>query len=436
MLGCAATAPWGSFSATLHRGMAVTASTVKSERGVSDDRDFRLYLSGLFLGTLAIQIQSVAVGWQVYNITSSPLALGYVGLAQFLPMAACTLPAGNTADRFERRLIIVISYFAQAVAAGLFLALSLMKANEVRSFYAVLALFAAARAFAGPASQSFVPMLVPQDRFPQAVAWSSATSKIAVIVGPALGGAIYILGPAVAYGVCLILFIVVAMVTAAMRTASRRYPEEPGVTGLERLTAGIAYVRGNSIILGAISLDLFAVLLGGATAMLPIYARDILRVGPEGLGLLRSAPALGAVFLGFLLGRMPLQRNAGVVMFAAVTIFGIATIVFGLSGNFFLSMAGLAVLGASDMASVYVRATIVQLATPDAMRGRVSAVNRLFIGASNELGEFESGVTASWFGTVPSVVIGGFGTLVVVVIGLCLFPSLRQIDKLTDVATS
>ena len=209
MLGCAATAPWGSFSATLHRGMAVTASTVKSERGVSDDRDFRLYLSGLFLGTLAIQIQSVAVGWQVYNITSSPLALGYVGLAQFLPMAACTLPAGNTADRFERRLIIVIGYFAQAVAAGLFLALSLMKVRDVRSFYAVLALFAAARAFAGPASQSFVPMLVPQDRFPQAVAWSSATSKIAVIVGPALGGAIYILGPAVAYGVCLILFIVV-----------------------------------------------------------------------------------------------------------------------------------------------------------------------------------------------------------------------------------
>jgi MFS family permease len=330
----------------------------------------------------------------------------------------------------------VISYFAQAAAAGLFLALSFMKVREVRSFYAVLALFAAARAFAGPASQSFVPMLVPQDRFPQAVAWSSATSKIAVIVGPALGGAIYILGPAAAYGVCLILFIVVAMVTAAMRTASRRYPEEPGVTGLERLTAGIVYVRDNSMILGAISLDLFAVLLGGATALLPIYARDILRVGPEGLGLLRSAPALGAVFLGFLLGRMPIQRNAGVVMFAAVTIFGIATIAFGLSGNFFLSMAALAVLGASDMVSVYVRATIVQLATPEAMRGRVSAVNRLFIGASNELGEFESGVTASWFGTVPSVVIGGIGTLVVVVLGLCLFPGLREIDKLTDVATS
>jgi MFS family permease len=415
--------------------MAATVSTAHSERGVLDNRDFRLYLMGLFVGTLAIQIQSVAVGWQVYNITSSPLALGYVGLAQFLPMAACTLPAGNIADRFERRLIIVIGYLAQAVAAGLFLALSLMKVSEMGAFYAVLALFASARAFAGPASQSFVPMLVPQDRFPQAVAWSSATSKIAVIVGPAIGGAIYILGPAVAYGVCLILFIVVAMVTTAMRTASRYYTEEPGVTGVERVAAGIAYVRGNPIILGAISLDLFAVLLGGATALLPIYARDILRVGPEGLGLLRSAPALGAVFLGFLLGRMPIQRNTGVVMFAAVTIFGIATIVFGLSSNFFLSMAALAVLGASDMASVYVRGTVVQLATPDAMRGRVSAVNRLFIGASNELGEFESGVTASWFGTVPSVVIGGIGTLVVVVIGLCLFPSLREIDKLTDVAT-
>jgi MFS family permease len=415
--------------------MAVTASSVSSERGVLDNRDFRLYLAGLFVGTLAIQIQSVAVGWQVYNITSSPLALGYVGLAQFLPMAACTLPAGNIADRFERRLIIVIGYLAQAVAAGLFLALSLMKVSEMGAFYAVLALFAAARAFPGPASQSFVPMLVPQERFPQAVAWSSATSKIAVIVGPAIGGAIYILGPAVAYGVCLILFIVVAMVTTAMRTASRYYTEEPGVTGLGRVAAGIAYVRGNPIILGAISLDLFAVLLGGATALLPIYARDILRVGREGLGLLRSAPALGAVFLGFVLGRVPIQRNAGAVMFAAVTIFGIATIVFGLSGNFFLSMAALAVLGASDMASVYVRGTVVQLATPDAMRGRVSAVNRLFIGASNELGEFESGVTASWFGTVPSVVIGGIGTLVVVVLGLCLFPSLREIDKLTDVAT-
>jgi MFS family permease len=399
---------------------------------VLSHRDFRRYLLSVFLGILAIQIQSVAVGWQIYAIARSPMALGYVGLAQFLPIMACTIPAGHLADRFDRRLILAASYLAEAVAAGLFVALALAAPNVIWPFYAVLALFGAARAFAGPAAQSFVPLLVPADLFPQAVAWSSSTFSVAVIAGPALGGAIYILGPAVAYAVCMSLFVSVAILTMTIRK-SVSYPAETDLTVLERITAGISYVRSKPIILGSFSLDLFAVLLGGASALLPIYARDILHVGPVGLGLLRSAPALGAAILGYVIGRMAMNRHVGLAMFACVAIFGISTIVFGLSRNFALSLAALFVLGASDIVSVYVRTTITQLATPDSMRGRVSAVKLLFVGASNELGEFESGLTATLFGTVPSVVIGGIGTLAVVAIWLRLFPSLREVDRLSDV---
>jgi MFS family permease len=397
-------------------------------------RDFRRYLSAGFLAILAIQIQSVAVSWQIYSIARTPLALGYVGLFQFLPMMACTIPAGHLADRFDRRLILVISYLFSAIAAGGFLGLAITRTTIIWPFYAVLTLFGAARAFAGPASQSFVPLLVPPDQFPQAVAWNSSTSQIAVIAGPAIGGAIYILGPAVDYGVCLLLFLTIAIVILSIESRSARYEVEADTTIFERITAGVAYVWRKPLILGAFSLDLFAVLLGGATALLPVYARDILHVGPLGLGVLRSAPALGAAMLGLMLGQMVRrQRHAGLAMFACVAIFGIATIVFGLSENFALSMAALFVLGASDMVSVYVRTTLTQLATPDAMRGRVSAVNRLFVGASNELGEFESGITATWFGTVPAVVIGGVGTLVIVAVWYRLFPSLREVDRLSEV---
>ena len=397
-------------------------------------RDFRRYLSAGFLAILAIQIQSVAVSWQIYNIARTPLALGYVGLFQFLPMMACTIPAGHLADRFDRRLILVISYLFSAIAAGGFLGLAITRTTIIWPFYAVLTLFGAARAFAGPASQSFVPLLVPPDQFPQAVAWNSSTSQVAVIAGPAIGGAIYILGPAVDYGVCLLLFLTIAIVILSIESRSARYEVEADTTIFERITAGVAYVWRKPLILGAFSLDLFAVLLGGATALLPVYARDILHVGPLGLGVLRSAPALGAAMLGLMLGQMVRrQRHAGLAMFACVAIFGIATIVFGLSENFVLSMAALFVLGASDMVSVYVRTTLTQLATPDAMRGRVSAVNRLFVGASNELGEFESGITATWFGTVPAVVIGGVGTLVIVAVWYRLFPSLREVDRLSEV---
>jgi MFS family permease len=396
-------------------------------------RDFRRYLSAAFLAILATQIQSVAVSWQVYSIARTPLALGYVGLFQFLPMMACTIPAGHMADRFDRRLILVISNFCSAIAAGCFLTLALTRTTVIWPFYAVLVIFGASRAFAGPASQSLVPLLVPQDQFPQAVAWASSTSQVAVIAGPAIGGAIYILGPAVDYGVCLILFATVAIVMMGIRSRGMRYEAEADTTAFERITAGIAYVWRKPLILGAFSLDLFAVLLGGATALLPVYARDMLHVGPLGLGVLRSAPALGAAMLGLALGQQALQRRAGLAMFACVAIFGVATIVFGLSENFALSIGALFVMGASDMVSVYVRTTLTQLATPDAMRGRVSAVNRLFVGASNELGEFESGVTATWFGTVPAVVIGGVGTLVIVAVWYRLFPSLREVDRLSEV---
>jgi MFS family permease len=300
----------------------------------------------------------------------------------------------------------------------------------------VLALFGAARAFAAPASQALLPRLVLEENFPRAVALTSSTRQTAVIVGPALGGAIYILGPATAYVVCTLLFATVAILITTLRTQNVPIAHHSDSGALRRVMAGIAYIRRKPIILGAISLDLFAVLLGGATALLPIFARDILHVGPVGLGLLRSAPALGAATLGFNLTRRPIGKKVGMMMFGCVAVFGIATIVFGLSRNFALSLGVLVVMGASDMVSVYVRSSLVQLATPDAMRGRVSAVNYLFIGASNELGEFESGVTAAWFGSVPAVIIGGIGTLVVVGLWMLLFPELRKVDRLSDVISS
>jgi len=404
-----------------------------SEAAVSGQRDFRQYIASTFCATIAMMIQSVAVAWQVYDLTRNPLALGYVGLFQFLPLAIFALPAGALADRIDRRAMLATTYVVQALCAALFVAMALETPRSILPFYAVLALFGTARAFAAPASQSLLPRLVPEDRFPRAVALTSSTRQTGVIVGPALGGAIYLLGPAIAYGTCLVFFAAVTILIATLKVRTAPAPRTAGSSRLAHITAGIAYIRGKPVILGAISLDLFAVLLGGATALLPIYARDILHVGPIGLGLLRSAPALGAATMGLTLARRPLGERVGATMFACVTSFGLATIVFGVSRNFALSMVSLVVLGASDMVSVYVRLSLVQLATPDAMRGRVSAVNYLFIGASNELGEFESGVAAAWFGTVPSVVIGGIGTLIVVGLWMLMFPDLRDVNRLSDV---
>lgn len=396
-------------------------------------RDFKLFLLAMFLASLASAAQSVAVSWQIYDIVRDPLALGYAGLAQFLPMAILALPAGDLADRRNRRTILSIGFVVQALCAGALLALTYADYRVIAPFYIVLAMLGIVRAFVRPASDAFLPLLVPAEQFPEAVAWTSSARQVATIAGPALGGLLYVFGPISAYGMCLAMFSVVALAFALIHTRSVHEAPPPGQSAFARVTAGIKYLWTQPIILGAISLDLFAVLLGGATALLPIYARDILHVGPGGLGLLRSAPALGAAVMGLGLVRIPLRRSAGMVMFACVAIFGVATIVFGLSRNFGLSLGALVVLGASDMISVYVRHTLTQLATPDAMRGRVSALNSLFIGTSNELGEFESGVTAAWFGTVASVVIGGIGTIGVVGLWMWIFPSLRQVDDLIEV---
>jgi MFS family permease len=358
--------------------------------------------------------------------------LGYVGLAQFLPLAALFFLAGDIADRHNRRRILTTAYAVQAFATAILLALTLLSSKSQWPFYGVLVLLGSARAFSQPAGQSFLPQLVSGERFQQAVAWTSSARQTAVIFGPALGGVIYIWGPAAAYAVCLALFFATTIAMGTLRTDSQLRSHDPTVSALRRVTAGVRFIRSKPLLLGAISLDLFAVLLGGATALLPIYARDILRVGPSGLGLLRSAPALGAALTGMLLGRIPLRRHTGLTMFACIAIFGAATIVFGLSTDFTRSIVALVILGAVDMVSVYVRSTLVQLGTPDEMRGRVSAVNSLFIGASNQLGGFESGVTAAWFGTVPSVVIGGSGTILVVAFWMVLFPSLRKLDRLSD----
>jgi len=401
-------------------------------RSVLKYRDYRLFLGARLLMTAAIQIQSVAVGYQVYELTSDPLQLGFVGLAQFLPMLVLILPAGDLADRFNRRTILLISCLLEAVVAAAFFALTVFKVEALWAFYLVLALFGVVRTLSAPASQSLVPLLVPPEHLSKGIAWSSSTFQTATIVGPALGGTIYLLGPDAAYSICFVLALLVAGLFAAMRV-SMAPRDIKNSTAFQRAVAGIHYVRAHPIILGAISLDLFAVLLGGATALLPVYAKDILHVGAFGFGLLRAAPALGAAVTGFWLGYRPLNRKTGSWMFGCVALFGVATIVFGLSENFVVSLVALVVLGASDMVSVFVRSTLIQAATPDAMRGRVSAVGMLFVGASNELGEFESGGAAHLVGTVPAVVIGGLGTLGVVGLWMWLFPALRKVDRLSDV---
>ncbi len=399
-----------------------------SARAVLAIRDFRLFVATRFLAVIAYQMVGVAVGWQVYALTRDPLFLGYVGLSEFLPAFLLALPAGHVADRFDRRRILVGCLLLQTAATLALLALALTRAPAVGAIFAVVAVTGVSRAFLAPATQSLLPLLVPMEVFPRAVALSSTTMKVAMIAGPAVGGLLYAFGPAVVYGVAVGLSLASAL--SATRLRSRLVTHAAVAGGLDGLLAGVHYVRSRQDILGAVSLDLFAVLLGGATALLPIYARDILLVGPTGLGLLRGAPAVGAAAMALVLAQRPLESRAGVKLFAAVALFGLATIAFGLSRSFPLSLAALAVLGAADMVSVVVRQTLVQIRTPDRMRGRVSAVNWVFIGASNELGEFESGLTAAWFGTVPAVVIGGIGTLVVAAVWAWRFPELRRIDRL------
>jgi MFS family permease len=348
-------------------------------------RDFRLFVVARFLSTMSLQMQSVAVGWQVYDLTQDPIALGYVGLALFLSVAICTLPAGDLADRVDRRFLLAASYLLQAVCSVLFLVVTFGGTTAMWPFYGIMALFGVGRAFAQPASQSFVPFLVPRPQVSSAVAWSSSASQIATIVGPAAGGILYAFGAATVYGTCLAAFLGVSVATAAIRTRVKIAAAEPGVTALGRLLAGIAYVKRAPIVLGAISLDLFAVLLGGALSLLPVYARDILHVGPEGLGVLRSAAAVGATATAIIVANVPLKRHAGLAMFGAVALYALCTLTFGVSTSYALSIAALAIMGAADQISVVTRNTVVQLATPEDMRGRVSALHMLFVGTSSRV---------------------------------------------------
>jgi len=404
-----------------------------SDTTVYRQRDFIFFAIARFLGTSAMMVQSVAIGWQIYDMEHTPLALGLVGLCQFLPMFLFTLPAGEMSDRFDQRKVLVGAQVVLALCSGLFLLLSIFAVKTALAYYAVLVVFGVGRGFASPSGQSLLAFLVPPERLPRAIALNSSVFMVAVIAGPALGGFLYVYGPDVTYGLCLVNLLTCAALMAVV--GGRRKPPhtDTELSRYERVVEGIQFVRRRPVVFGAISLDLFAVLLGGATALLPIYARDILHTGPVGLGLLRSAPAVGAFVVAFALARWPLEKRIGVKMFGAVAVFGVATIIFGVSTNFWLSLGALAVLGASDMISVFVRQSLVTFATPDTMRGRVGAVTMLFIGASNELGEFESGITAALFGPVLAVVLGGFGTLAVVATWMKLFPPLRTVNRFKDV---
>jgi MFS family permease len=398
--------------------------------------DFVRFQAARLLTMLGIQMQSVAIGWQVYALTRRPLDLAWVGLAQFLPAASLSLVTGHAADRFERRRILMVCQASMAVLSLALFALAHTGTRRVGAIYAVLVAVGVARAFLQPANQALLPTLVPLEHFGNVVAWGSSLMQTAMVVGPTLGGAAYAMfgGPAPVYVAASLSSLCACALVTSIRGGARR-TARPAVTRAS-LLAGVRYIRSNPIVLGAISLDLFAVLLGGATALLPVYARDVLDLGPWALGTLRSAPAVGAALTGAALAMRPIESRTGRKMLACVALFGVATIVFGLSRSFPLSLLALAVAGSADMVSVFVRSNLIQLATPDAMRGRVSAVNMVFIGASNELGEFESGVTAQWLGAVRAVVAGGVGTLLVVAVWTWAFPRLRDVDRLRDVVPS
>lgn len=391
---------------------------------------FRRFLVARCAAIVGYQMVGVAIAWQVYDLTHSALALGLVGLAQFMPSMLLVLCVGHTADRYDRRRIVACAQIAEAVAIVVLCGATLGGWVSRDVLFGFVFLVGVARAFEATTMQTLVPSLVDREALPKAMAINASVIQGSIIVGPMLGGFLYVAGPVAVYGLGSMLFLVSALLISRIKIRQTTPNREP-VT-LATIFAGVAYIRSKPVLLGAISFDLFAVLLGGATALLPIYARDILFASPRGLGLLRSAPAVGAFAASLYLARFPLKNKVGRIMFNAVTCFGLATLVFALSRSMIISFLALVMLGWSDMLSVVIRSSLVQLETPDEMRGRVSAVNSVFIGASNQLGEFESGVTASWFGVVPAAVIGGVGTLVIVGLWQYLFPQLAQRDKLHE----
>lgn len=399
-------------------------------------RDFRRYQLARVMVIMGAEAQAVAVAWQVYEITHRALDLGYTGLILFLPGLLFLLPAGHVADRYDRRVVILVCYTLQILCTLALLVFALRGLHRVGPIFAVLLLIGSGRAFSGPASSALLPHLVPTEHFVNAITWGATVFQIANIAGPAIGGLLYTLplkgrlyGAPIVFLFTLVTGIGFLGLISSLHVRPGRM--EHRAISTEVILAGFRYVWKAKLLLGSISLDLFVVLLGGATALLPIFAHDLLHVGPQGLGALRSAPALGALAVSIWMTFRPLLHRPGVLMFTGVAIFGSATVVFGLSRSLPLSLVALAVVGASDMVSVVIRSSMLQLATPASMRGRVSAVNSLFVGASNELGEFESGVTAQWWGAVRAVVAGGVGALAITGIWSVLFPELRSINQLT-----
>lgn len=400
-----------------------------SLRDLLQQSRFMYFWGARLFGMIANQMLMVGVGWQMYEITGSAWDLGLVGLFQFVPALLLTLPAGHVADRLRRDRISSACLLLQTILA-LILLLETLRGTASRELILALSVgLGVARAFQMPAQQALIPLLVPPALLSQAVTLGSSGMQIAIVTGPALGGLIYAQGASNVYLTCTLLLVIASLLMLAVRCTQQPPAAQ---ASLETVLAGARFVWQNKILLGAISLDLFAVLLGGATALLPIFARDILHTGPEGLGLLRAAPAVGALLISFVLLRWPLRNNVGQWLLVSVGIFGIATIIFGLSRSFMLSLLALAITGAADNISVVIRQTLMQAETPDAIRGRVSAVNSIFIGASNQLGEFESGATAALFGAVGSVVMGGVGTVLVALLWFRGFPALAKRNRLVE----
>jgi MFS family permease len=395
-------------------------------------RDFAYFVAGKTLLSLAVQILHVAVGWQVYALTRNPLDLGLIGLSQFLPFVVFVLPAGQLADRVDRKTIVLGCYALQLLAAAALLTLVWVGPTRVWPIFMVMMVLGVARAFISPAMQSLLPNLVPRSFFAQAVALNSSTWQLAAISGPALGGVLYLAGEKVAFGVSTALIAAGLLLAVQMKAPPmpERPVDAPGNSRWHEVLAGLRFVWQRPKVLGAMSLDLFAVLFGGATALLPAVASDLLNVGPAGLGLLRAAPGVGAALVALVLATYPPVRNVGRWVFFGVALYGLSTVAFGWSTNFVFSLVVLAVMGGADMLGVYIRQLLVQLETPDSLRGRVSAVNSMFIGASNELGEFESGVTASWWGVRPAILVGGFATLAVTALFTRVFPELFRLDRM------
>ena len=408
--------------------------TTPAPTSIYRQRGFLPFALSRLLAFFAAQIQGIVVAWQVYTMTRDPMTLAYVGLAQFLPMLLLLIPAGDLIDRFDRKKILLLSWGIQGLCSAALALLTALPINNPTWFYFVLLIYGAGRAFTGPALQSLLPQIVPKNQLAAAIAANSMIMRIASISGPILGGSIYAVGGGqLTYNLCFLSFMAAIILLQWVPVLyGTQGTQQKNIGAWQRFTAGIQFIRSRPIILGTISLDLFAVLLGGVVALLPMYASDILQVGSQGLGALRSAMAIGEVTLGFYLSIKPFNRHLGLIMFGAVILFGLANLLFSLSKLFWLSFLALMIAGAADMVSVYIRSTLIQFSTPDEMRGRVNAVNMLFISSSNELGEFRAGAMAAWVGLVPAAVLGCIFTLAVAGTWMRLFPSLRQVNRFEE----